>query len=175
MAGDDETEIRSLVTFQDSHATRIRACTEAVVYIFYILGTPFTTACATPMVPYVATTEEITVTVRPVYLDRESDYFEQRFVFGYFIKITNDGEAPVRLLRRFWRIEEEGGRLQEVDGLGVIGKQPLIGPGEEHSYSSYSVLQAFEGSMGGYYTMERSGGEQFRVTIPRFALRAMAN
>lgn len=127
------------------------------------------------MVPYVATTEEITVTVRPVYLDRESDYFENRFVFGYFIKITNDGKAPVRLLRRFWRIEEQGGRLQEVDGLGVIGKQPLIGPGEEHSYSSYSVLQAFEGFMGGYYTMERSGGEQFRVTIPRFALRAMAN
>ena len=127
------------------------------------------------MVPYVATTEEITVIVRPVYIDRDSDYFEKRFVFGYFVRIENMGDVAVRLLRRFWRIEEAGGRLQEVDGMGVIGKQPLIEPGKEHTYSSYCVLQTFEGTMQGHYTMERPGGEQFRVAIPKFDLRAMAN
>ena len=127
------------------------------------------------MVPYVATTHDITVTVRPVYLDSESDYFERRFVFGYFVKIENEGVLPVRLLRRHWRIEEKGGRRHEVDGAGVIGKQPLIAPGQEHSYSSYSVLKTFTGAMEGYYTMERASGEQFRVVIPRFDLQAMAN
>ena len=134
-----------------------------------------TTAGYKLMVPYVATTEKITVTVRPVYLDSESSFFERRFVFGYFVKIRNEGTAPVRLLRRHWRIRDGAGQLQEVDGAGVIGKQPLIAPGNEHVYSSYSVLKTFSGSMEGYYTMERTGGKQFRVAIPRFDLRAMAN
>ena len=127
------------------------------------------------MVPYIATTDDITVTVRPVYLDSQSDFFEKRFVFGYFIRIENRGGAEVQLLRRYWRIEEYGGRVQEVEGQGVIGKQPLIAPGAEHTYSSYSILATFEGAMEGYYTMERPDGERFRVVIPRFNLRAMAN
>ena len=127
------------------------------------------------MVPYIATTDDIKVTVRPVYLDSQSDFFEKRFVFGYFIRIENRGGAEVQLLRRYWRIEEYGGRVQEVEGKGVIGKQPLIAPGDEHTYSSYSILATFEGAMEGYYTMERPDGERFRVVIPRFNLRAMAN
>ena len=127
------------------------------------------------MVPYIATTQDITVVVRPVYLDHESDFFKRRFVFGYVISIQNHGTAAVRLLRRYWRIQEEGGECKEVDGVGVIGKQPLIVPGGEHSYNSYSILQTFSGSMEGYYTMERAGGQIFRVAIPRFDLRAMAN
>ena len=127
------------------------------------------------MIPYIATTEDITVTVRPVYLDSQSDFFEKRFVFGYFVRIENHSFAEVQLLRRYWRIEEFGGRVHEVDGEGVIGKQPLIVPGTDHTYSSYSVLKTFEGAMEGYYTMERPGGERFRVVIPRFNLRAMAN
>lgn len=134
-----------------------------------------TTVGQESMVPYVATTEKITVTVRPVYLDSESSFFERRFVFGYFVRIRNEGSAPVRLLRRHWRIRDGSGQLEEVDGAGVIGKQPLIEPGNEHVYSSYSVLKTFSGSMEGYYTMERTGGKRFRVTIPRFDLRAMAN
>ena len=127
------------------------------------------------MVPYVATTEDITVTVRPVYLDSQSDFFEKRFVFGYFIQIENHSPVEVQLLRRYWRIEEATGRVKEVEGEGVIGKQPLIPSGSAHTYSSYSVLNAFEGAMEGYYTMERPDGERFRVVIPRFNLRAMAN
>lgn len=127
------------------------------------------------MVPYVATTEDITVTVRPVYLDSQSDFFEKRFVFGYFIRIENYSLVEVQLLRRFWHIREHTGRAQEVEGEGVIGKQPLIAPGESHEYSSYAVLESLEGTMGGYYTMERPNGERFRVTIPQFDLKAHAN
>ena len=66
------------------------------------------------MIPYVATTEDITVTVRPVYLDSQSDFFEKRFVFGYFIRIENHSPVEVQLLRRYWRIQEVEGRIQEV-------------------------------------------------------------
>ena len=127
------------------------------------------------MVSYAATTEDITVTVRPVYLDSQSDFFEKRFVFGYFVEIENHSLREVQLLRRYWRIVEHSGRVQEVEGEGVIGKQPLIEPGQIHTYSSYSVLASFTGTMEGHYLMERPDGERFRVTIPRFDLRAMAN
>ncbi len=127
------------------------------------------------MVPYISTTEDITVTVRPVYLDSQSDYFEKRFVFGYFVRIENHSAVEVQLLRRYWRIEEQAGRVQEVEGEGVIGRQPLIPPGGVHQYSSYSVLTSFEGAMEGYYTMERPDVERFLVFIPRFDLRAHAN
>ena len=127
------------------------------------------------MIPYEATTENIRVTVRPVYLDSRTNYFARCFVFGYHVKIENVSDAPVRLLRRHWRIQEASGRLQLVNGAGVIGVQPLIAPGAQHTYSSYSVLGSFTGTMEGHYIMERENGEQFRVNIPRFDLRAMAN
>jgi len=127
------------------------------------------------MVSYVATTEKITVTVHPVYLDSKTDFFARRFVFGYLVRIENGSDVPVRLLRRHWRIQEEGGRVQHVDGVGVIGRRPRIKPGEEYAYSSYSVLATFVGTMEGHYTMEHEDGKQFRVDIPRFDLRAMAN
>ena len=127
------------------------------------------------MVPYVATTDSITVTVRPVYLDSKSDYFARRFVFGYHVRIENDSTSPIRLLRRHWHIREEGGKIQQVDGVGVVGKQPLIESGSPHSYTSYSVLGTFSGTMEGHFLMEREDGELFKAKIPRFDLRAMAN
>ena len=127
------------------------------------------------MVPYIATTSEITVTVRPVYLDSESDIINRRFVFGYFIQIDNDSPSEVQLLRRHWFIRDEGGRVQEVEGEGVIGVQPLIPAGGRHKYSSFCVLDTFVGSMQGTYLMERENGERFRIVIPRFHLRAASN
>ena len=120
------------------------------------------------MVPYEATTQDITVTVRP-------DFFEKRFVFGYFVEIMNHSLVEVQLLRRYWRITEHTGRVQEVEGEGVIGKQPVIAPGDSHKYSSYSVLGSLTGMMEGHYLMQRPDGDRFRVTIPRFDLRAHAN
>lgn len=127
------------------------------------------------MIPYVAKTDEITVTVRPVYLDSESDLMNRRFVFGYFILIENESAVDVQLLRRHWYIHDDEGRVQEVEGEGVIGLQPVIGPGEQHKYSSYCVLETFMGFMEGTYLMERASGERFRIAIPRFHLRAAAN
>ena len=127
------------------------------------------------MVPYVATTADITVMVRPVYLDSQSDFMSRRFVFGYLIEITNHGDIEVQLLRRHWYIRDSSGRVQEVEGDGVVGEQPVIMPGNFHKYSSYCVLETFEGSMEGTYLMQRPSGERFRITIPRFDLRAAAN
>ena len=127
------------------------------------------------MVTYDATTETVTVTVRPVYLDDKSDVIAQRFVFVYFVRVENHGPDEVQLLRRRWVITDSDGRVQEVEGAGVIGKQPVIGPGEAHEYHSFCVLPTFEGTMEGTYLMQREGGARFRAQIPQFHLHALAN
>ena len=124
---------------------------------------------------YTATTENITIHVRPAYLDHESDVMERKFVFAYFVRIENRGTENVQLLRRHWFINHDGGRVEEVEGEGVVGKQPVILPGTFHEYSSFCILDSLEGTMEGTYLMQRGAGEYFRVTIPRFTLRAMAN
>ncbi|MGB6034377.1 MAG: Co2+/Mg2+ efflux protein ApaG, partial [Bacteroidota bacterium] len=124
------------------------------------------------MNPYVATTEDITVIVQPVYLDGQSDVLARRFVFAYFVRIENNGIDDVQLLRRHWFIRDALGDIKEVEGEGVVGKQPLIPPGEAHEYNSYCILETFEGAMDGTYLMMRTDGESFRVAIPRFSLRA---
>jgi ApaG protein len=124
---------------------------------------------------FIATTEDITVTVRPAYLDGQSDMIQKKFVFAYFIRIENNGREKVQLLRRHWIIHHSTGKIEEVDGEGVIGKQPVLAPGQVHEYNSYCVLESFEGTMEGTYLMRRSSGETFKVIIPRFVLRAAAN
>jgi ApaG protein len=127
------------------------------------------------MQTFAATTENITVTVRPIYLDGQSDHIRRKFVFAYFIRIENNSGEQVQLLRRHWYISNSNGDVQEVEGEGVIGRQPVIPPGGTHEYSSFCVLETFEGSMEGTYLMERPGGKQLLVAIPRFVLRAAAN
>lgn len=127
------------------------------------------------MTPYRATTEGISITVRPVYLDRQSDFLSRRFVFAYFIRIENHTLDDVQLLRRHWFIRNADGKVEEVEGEGVVGEQPIIAPGEAHEYNSFCVLATFEGTMEGSYLMQRASGERFRVTIPLFNLRAAAN
>ena len=124
---------------------------------------------------YTATTADITIRVRPIYLDGQSDILARKFVFAYFVRIENHGADPVQLLRRHWFISHAGGRVEEVEGEGVVGKQPIIAPGEAHEYNSFCILETFEGSMEGTYLMQRGQGEYYRVAIPRFTLRAMAN
>jgi len=127
------------------------------------------------MIPYQAITRDIKVTVRPVYLDGQSDVLNKRFVFGYFVRIQNHSVEDIQLLRRHWFITDSNGQIQEVEGEGVIGKQPIISPGESHEYNSYCVLETFVGYMEGTYTMERTHGERFKVEIPRFDLKAGVN
>lgn len=127
------------------------------------------------MKSYIAITEDIKVTVRPVYLDGQSNAVERKFVFAYFITIENLGREPIQLLRRHWIIRHSNGKLEEVEGEGVIGKQPVIRPGADHDYNSYCILETLEGSMEGTYLMKREDGAEFKVAIPKFTLRAMAN
>ncbi len=121
------------------------------------------------------TTEHITVTVRPLYLEAESNVFSHKFVFVYFIRIENNGKDTVQLLRRHWIITHDTGKVEEVEGEGVIGKQPVVSPGKFHEYNSFCILESLEGFMEGTYTMKRGNGEIFKVNIPRFMLKAMAN
>jgi len=127
------------------------------------------------MSPYEATTEKITITVRPIYLDGQSDIIGRKFVFGYVVRIANNRTEPVQLMRRHWFIRNAKGDMKEVEGEGVVGRQPVIKPGESHEYSSFCVLETFEGSMEGSFQMRRPNGELFPVQIPKFVLRAAAN
>ena len=124
---------------------------------------------------YDATTETVTVSVRPVYLDQQSDVLAGRFAFAYVVRIGNHGDDEVQLLRRRWVITDAEGHVQEVEGPGVVGRQPAIAPGCEHEYQSFCVLPTFEGTMHGTYLMQRASGARFHAEIPRFHLRALAN
>jgi ApaG protein len=127
------------------------------------------------MKTYTATTDNITVTVQPVFLDGQSSPLARRFVFAYFVRIENRSDEEVQLLHRHWLIMDGNGEVKEVRGEGVVGQQPRIAPGAAHEYNSFSILETFEGSMEGSYRMARPSGEQFDVAIPRFTLRASAN
>ncbi|MDA0986262.1 MAG: Co2+/Mg2+ efflux protein ApaG [Bacteroidetes bacterium] len=124
---------------------------------------------------YTSTTENIEVSVQPVYLDGQSNWMEKKFTFAYFIKITNSSNSPVKLLRRHWYITDGDAAVKEVEGIGVVGKQPIIKPGKSHKYNSFCVLENMEGSMSGTYLMKRGSEEVFKISIPKFALRANAN
>ena len=127
------------------------------------------------MLSYVEITDEILIRVSPMYLDGQSDPMVKRFVFAYFVRIENHGTHDVQLLRRHWFIHDGNGEMKEVEGEGVVGKQPVIPPQGVHEYNSFCVLETFEGSMVGTYLMQRENGEQFQAFIPRFHLRAAAN
>jgi len=124
---------------------------------------------------FTKTTDDITVTVQPVYLDGQSDPMMRKFVFAYFVRIANNGPYQVQLMRRHWLIHDGHGDIKEVEGDGVVGKQPVIQPGRAHEYNSFCVLETFEGFMEGTYLMRRPGGDEFKAVIPRFTLRASAN
>ena len=124
---------------------------------------------------FIATTDKITIKVRPVFIDSQSDPLERKFVFAYYVSIENSGAEPVQLLRRHWFINHGGGRVEEVEGEGVVGQQPIIQTGKVNEYNSFCILETYEGSMEGTYLFQRGTGEYFRATIPRFILRAYAN
>ena len=127
------------------------------------------------MVSYDATTEGVTVSVRPAYLDGKSDAIAGQFVFAYFVRVENHGVGELQLLRRTWDITDSEGVVQHVEGEGVVGQQPTIAPGDAHEYHSMCVLRTFEGTMEGTYLMQREDGSRFRARIPLFHLVALSN
>jgi ApaG protein len=115
---------------------------------------------------------DIRVVVKPVFVEEASDIIISKYVYIYFIQIENLGNEPVTLLRRHWTIFDSTGESYDVDGDGVVGRQPLIEPGKSHQYNSYCVLKSMSGSMEGYYEMQKDRGELIRVKIPKFLLRS---
>jgi ApaG protein len=119
---------------------------------------------------YKAVTHGIRVTVEPRYLQEESRPDEGRFFFAYTVEITNLTPDRVQLKSRHWRIIDGTGAMQEVRGPGVVGKQPVLGPGESFTYTSGCPLGTPDGTMEGSYTMASASGETFHATIPAFSL-----
>ncbi|MBF9254374.1 Co2+/Mg2+ efflux protein ApaG [Pontibacter sp. 172403-2] len=117
------------------------------------------------------TTEGVKVTVTTNYLPDYSSPVQQHFVFAYKIKIENNSDFTVKLLRRHWYIHDSTGVVREVEGEGVVGQQPSLEPGESHEYVSGCNLKTGVGKMRGTYLMERLvDGKQFNATIPEFTL-----
>lgn len=120
---------------------------------------------------YAKTTRDVRVSVRSFYLEDQSKPETSHFVWAYQVKIENTGAATVQLLRRTWRITDARGRTQLVQGSGVIGEQPVMGPGENFEYTSGTPLETSSGFMVGTYHMVMTGsGEAFDVAIPAFSL-----
>lgn len=114
--------------------------------------------------------ESIRVEAISCYLEDQSQPSERRFVFAYTINIYNAGRDTAQLLTRQWLITDADGRVQEVQGDGVIGEQPHIKPGETHTYSSGAVLETPVGTMEGRYGMRSTDGVKFDAGIPVFSL-----
>ena len=113
---------------------------------------------------------DIRIQVATNYVDEQSEPESDRYVFAYTIRITNDGDVAARLMSRHWVITDANGKVQEVNGDGVVGEQPHLDPGEEFEYSSGAVLETPVGAMQGLYRMEAEGGFNFDAPIAPFTL-----
>jgi len=119
---------------------------------------------------YAETTDAITVSVEPIYLEDQSDPDENHFVWAYHVRIENKGQRTVQLMTRHWRITDSLGKVHEVRGDGVVGEQPVLNPGGMFEYTSGTPLSTPSGIMDGSYQMETESGERFDVKIPAFSL-----
>ena len=119
---------------------------------------------------YKAVTRGISVTVTPRYMPEESSPQQGRYFFAYTVEIINTSLERVQLRARHWTITDEHGQIQEVRGAGVVGEEPVLGPGESFSYTSGCPLPTPSGTMQGTYLMETAAGETFDAEIPAFSL-----
>lgn len=113
------------------------------------------------------------IQTEPSYLPEQSDPEQGRYTFAYTITIQNTGQVPAQLISRHWDIEDANGHVETVDGLGVVGKQPLLRPGESFQYSSGAQLRSSMGIMSGHYFFVAVDGTRFEVTIAPFVLKAV--
>jgi ApaG protein len=117
-----------------------------------------------------ADTKGVLVEVQSFYLEEQSHPAQRRFAFAYTITITNNGSEVVQLRTRHWIITDGIGDVDEVKGPGVVGEQPVLGPGESFQYTSGAVLPTERGTMRGTYQMHRADGAQFDAEIAPFLL-----
>ena len=112
------------------------------------------------------------IDTEPQFLPEQSDPAAGRFAFAYTITITNTGRVPAQLIARHWTIEDASGRTEEVKGLGVVGEQPLLKPGQAFQYTSGTHLRTSHGIMHGSYFFVAVDGHRFDVPIAAFILQS---
>lgn len=113
---------------------------------------------------------DIAISTTARYLPEQSDEASDRFVFAYTITIRNAGNSSAQLISRHWIITDSRGQVQEVRGLGVVGAQPLLQPGESFEYTSGTSIATPVGTMRGSYQMVGEDGSRFDAAIPEFTL-----
>jgi len=119
---------------------------------------------------YEAITQDIKVSVRPYFLESESDPENNHYFWAYNIQIENDGLETIQLMFRNWTISDINGNVEEVHGEGVVGEQPVLEPGDSFEYTSGCPLEASSGMMHGHYEVVTSDGRDFIVNVPAFSL-----
>lgn len=119
---------------------------------------------------YERETAGVRISVQPDYLEDESEPEAGRFIWAYTVEIENQSTDSVQLVTRQWAITDAMGRTEHVQGVGVIGEQPVIRPGERFRYTSGAPLSTSSGFMRGSYEMKRENGEHFSAIIPDFSL-----
>ena len=113
---------------------------------------------------------EISVSAVTQYLAQQSDEAAERYVFAYTITLRNTGSIAAQLISRHWIITDAKGLVQEVRGLGVVGEQPLLQPGQSYEYTSGTSIATAVGTMKGAYQMVAADGTRFDAPIPEFTL-----
>jgi ApaG protein len=114
------------------------------------------------------------VAVLPIYLAEQSSPQQGLYVFSYTITISNVGEVPAQLISRTWNVNDANGHTERVKGLGVIGQQPLLKPGQSFEYTSGTRLRTPTGTMHGSFFCVAEDGEKFDVDVPMFVLDALS-
>ena len=117
-----------------------------------------------------AVTNNVRVEVESQYAPERSQPFQSEWIFDYTVRITNERDETVQLLSRHWIITDATGHTEETNGSGVVGEQPVLGPGESFQYTSWCQLRTSGGVMRGTYQMVTEDGEHFDVEIAPFAL-----
>ncbi len=119
---------------------------------------------------YEAITNSIRICVEPSFIEEQSHPEENYFFWAYKVDIENLGTQTVQLHYRTWQITDASGVTEKVEGIGVIGQEPIIAPGTSFSYTSCAPLNAPSGVMRGFYSLRVEDGEDFEAEIPAFSL-----
>ena len=124
---------------------------------------------------YSKTTNGVTVTDTPYFLEDQSSPQESHFVWAYQVNIKNSGNSSIKLNHRNWLIIDANGKVINVQGEGVVGEFPTIEPGESFEYTSGTPLKTSNGIMQGFYLVSQDNGEKLKIDIPAFSLDSPYN
>ncbi len=113
---------------------------------------------------------DVKVTAQSFFLPDQSDEENDQYVFAYTVRIENTGQIPAQVISRHWIITDADSQVQEVRGMGVVGEQPVLKPGQHFEYTSGSSINTIVGTMRGTYQMVAEDGTRFDAIVPEFTL-----